>query len=314
MFGMYEHVFVAVTISRMKRWVVELTNHWFICCSGLYMNHCPVTDKVSNSVRYFRQLRQTVRHTEKALSFKHVALKLTNNILPTQTASQDPLHLTSLCVFMWNLSFKHHHGPLSTSQSSATISCIIYNCFLFLFFHPAKPVTVQTAFRLTRMLTQGVFVLVSRAGVVYYVNQRKGKRRRVASGPLYTRKGVSWRKPVLWTRGINMQIWLAWNVCNFVATSCVYIYITCSSTNLSEWCPVWSHPSEAVIIINGSECFCSFTTKTESHVLKSKKYNFIYLSVNQKKANKKLHRKCLKSTEYRESSRWPIYYSLLCLI
>lgn len=31
MFGMYEHVFVAVTISRMKRWVVELTNHWFIC-------------------------------------------------------------------------------------------------------------------------------------------------------------------------------------------------------------------------------------------------------------------------------------------
>lgn len=159
MFGMYEHVFVAVTISRMKRWVVELTNHWFICCSGLYMNHCPVTDKVSSSVRYFRQLRQTVRHTEKALSFKHVALKLTNNILPTQTASHDrlQLHLTSLCVFMWNLSFKHHYVPLSTSQSSATISCIIYNCFLFLFFHPAKPVTVQTAFRLTRMLTQGVF-------------------------------------------------------------------------------------------------------------------------------------------------------------
>lgn len=133
MFGMYEHVFVAVTISRMKRWVVELTNHWFICCSGLYMNHCPVTDKVSNSVRYFRQLRQTVRHTEKALSFKHVALKLTNNILPTQTASHDrlQLHLTSLCVFMWNLSFKHHYVPLSTSQSSATISCIIYNCFLY---------------------------------------------------------------------------------------------------------------------------------------------------------------------------------------
>lgn len=200
-------------------------------------------------LRYFRQLRQTVRHTEKALSFKHVALKLTNNILPTQTASHDrlQLHLTSLCVFMWNLSFKHHHGPLSTSQSSATISCIIYNCFLFLFFHPAKPVTVQTAFRLTRMLTQGVFVLVSRAGVVYYVNQRKGKRRRVASGPLYTRKGVSWRKPVLWTRGINMQIWLAWNVCNFVATSCVCVCVhiyhlqfnkpqwVMSSLKSSEW-------------------------------------------------------------------------------
>lgn len=126
MFGMYEHVFVAVTISRMKIWVVELTNHWFICCSGL-------TKWAAVWLRYFRQLRQTVRHTEMSLSFKHVALKLTNNILPTQTASHDrlQLHLTSLCVFMWNLSFKHHHGPLSTSQSSATISCIIYNCFLY---------------------------------------------------------------------------------------------------------------------------------------------------------------------------------------
>lgn len=182
-----------------------------------------------------------------------------------------------LCVSSCEICLLSTTTALSPHQSSATISCIIYNCFLFLFFHPAKPVTVQTAFRLTRMLTQGVFVLVSRAGVVYYVNQRKGKRRRVASGPLYTRKGVSWRKPVLWTRGINMQIWLAWNVCNFVATSCVcvYIYITCSLTTLSEWCPVWSHPSEAVIIINGSECFCSFTTKRESRVLKSKKYNFI---------------------------------------
>lgn len=39
----------------------------------------------------------------------------------------------------------------------------------------------------------------------------------------------------------------------------------------------------------------------------------LYLSVNKNK-QKKLHRKCLKSAEYRESSRWPIHYSLLCLI
>lgn len=56
-------------------------------------------------------------------------------------------------------------------------------------------------------------------------------------------------------------------------------------------------------------------------VVRSKKYNFILLSVNQKqkqtkkiKLIKELHRKCLKSKEYRESSGQPLYYSLLCLI
>lgn len=40
--------------------------------------------------------------------------------------------------------------------------------------------------------------------------------------------------------------------------------------------------------------------------MKSKKYNFIHLSVNNKKSNQnKLHRKCLKSTEDRGSSRRP---------
>lgn len=166
MFGMYKHVFVAVTISRMKRWAVELTNLWFICCSGLNMNHCPVTDNVSDSVTdmfsgsYDRQSVTQRRPCPLNMSLWNWQ---TTFIWHRQRATIQCSSTSHLCVSSCEiclLSTILHSDivdcrlplwpRLHIKQSSATISCITYNCFLFLFVPPVKPVTVRTTFRLTR--------------------------------------------------------------------------------------------------------------------------------------------------------------------
>lgn len=64
-----------------------------------------------------------------------------------------------ICLLSTTTALSPHH-----KQSSATISCIIYNCFLFLFFPPVKPDTVQTTFRLTWKLQVSFTMWTNRKG------------------------------------------------------------------------------------------------------------------------------------------------------